>query len=580
MDDQPRHRPRAKGDPARCSSFGVHTLARPSDWLGPEASLVVMKGDQTQLEQIWIALGPDRLSEPFATWTDGTYSVLRLKDEIAAIPPTNTEAIRRHVWVGTDMDDLVPRTLVNTLEAGTHRHRGHVFDADWWFCGLWADNEDLWYAFLHAEDKQDIPENWRGWGNDLRTIALWTSRDQGANWEYAAPVVTIADRFPMPPASQMGWPRNGGAGDHKLVVSPKRDFLYILYTNFTYEKPVEEGVDCARGNLAIARARLSPEGAPGPWYKFYEGDFAEPGVGGNETWLSSPAAGDPDNSQRTVTWSRYLNRYVMIFSPRSAGCRITFSDDLIHWDESTVLIPHGQVGLHYFNLIDFEPLGTDTSIGQVAWLYYTRADYEVHRRLIRFENGDQRREAGGLAVSVRDDPGLVAPQVSPPRSGAEFNSSTDFGGTQGGSGWGYVTIAPLRPNPRRTEHWSPMDFDQASQSWTREGIESAIGTDWQQAGPGMDCARFWRSPWACRIRINFNFTHRGPDSTASAVRILHNRTQMWPRDETWHFLTATAPHMDDHLELDVLRGDRIFLILCAPQVDPARIDVVARIKTL
>jgi hypothetical protein len=268
----------------------------------------------------------------------------------------------------------------------------------------------------------------------------------------------------------------------------------------------------------------------------------------------------------------------MIFSPRSAGCRITFSDDLIDWDESTVLIPKGQVGLHYFNLIDFEPLGTDTSIGQIAWLYYTRADYEVHRRLIRFERNDRGREAGGTAVSVGDDPSLVAPDSNHPKRGAEFNSSTDFAGVHGHSGWGYVTIAPLRPNPRRTEHWSPMDFDQASQTWVRAGTQSAIGNDWQQAGPAMDCARFWRSPWGGRIRINFKLTRRGPDFAASAVRILHNRAQIWPREETWHFLTALAPGLDDYVEVDILRGDRIFLVLCAPQVDPASVGLETQIR--
>lgn len=368
---------------------------------------MVEKTASVQTTRVLVTLGPDRLSEPFATWTDGTYTVLRQGDRIVSIPPTNTQAIHRHVWVGSDMDDLVPTTVVNPLETGTHRHRGHVFDADWWFCGFWIDADGIWYGYLHAEDMQDIPESWRGWGNDLRTIALWTSRDQGANWDYVGPVVTIADRYTMPPAAQQGWPRNGGAGDHKLVVSPKHDFLYLLYTNFTYDKPLGEGIDNARGNLAIARSKLSMDGVPGPWCKFYQGDFTEPGVGGDETWLSSPAAGDVDNSQRTVTWSRYLNRYVMIFSPRSAGCRITFSDDLIHWDQSTVLIPHGQVGLHYFNLIDFEPLGTDASIGQVAWLYYTRADYEVHRRLVRFERKAHRSRVAGPAVSVGDDPDIL-----------------------------------------------------------------------------------------------------------------------------------------------------------------------------
>src|SRR6266567_3605906 len=83
-----------------------------------------------------VLLGSDAISEPFATWTDASFTVLRQGQRIFAIPPTDAEAIHPYVWTGTDVDDLVPVAPVNGLETGVHRHRGHLFDAGWWVCGL------------------------------------------------------------------------------------------------------------------------------------------------------------------------------------------------------------------------------------------------------------------------------------------------------------------------------------------------------------------------------------------------------------------------------------------------------------
>jgi len=526
--------------------------------------------DKPASRPVLLTIGDDELSEPFATWTDGTYTVLRAGGSIMAIPPTNAQAIRLHVWVGKDLDDLAPTAPVGELETGVHKHRGHVFDADWWICGLWVDGLGKWYGFMHAEDHFCVDSGISDWGKDLRTICMWTSPDQGATWEYVRPVVTISDRYPMPPASQSSWPKNGGAGDHKLVVSPQRDFLYLLYTNFTYTKPERDDEDNAHGNLAIARCRLSPKGVPDRWWKFFDGDFTEPGVGGDETWLMSPEMGDPDNSQRTVTWSRHLERWVMIFSPRGAGAHIAFSDDLVRWDPSYELLPPSEHGYNYFNLIDYGPLGTDESVGQIAWLYYTRSDYEVHRRLVRFDliedKGDEGEGNQVLFDSslVRSDERFVG--------GEQYDSVLGFGRRQGEFGWLYMAVSPLRSKPGALGFWSPIDFEESMDAWSSRGSRSAIGRDWQQAVPGVESARVWRASKTGAVTVTFEAQCETSGVGASALSVFHNRTKIWPHDESRYFVSPANPRVTATDELLVKRGDRIFFVLMSPQEPVARLQ--------
>jgi hypothetical protein len=303
---------------------------------------------------------------------------------------------------------------------------------------------------MHAEDWHQIDTGKVGeGGNDLRTVALWTSTDQGGSWEYQGPVLTIADEFALPGGRQTVWPKNGGAGDHKLVLDPAGTHMYLVYTNFTYDPP-EPGVDSAHGNLAVARAELSTRGLPGSWWKYYRGDFSEPGVGGRESWVMSPYEGEFDNSQRSVIWSTYLNCYVMVLTVRTSYCRISYSSDLVNWTPSQFLYGENTVGINYASLIDATFGGTDQEAGRSMWLYYTRKDYQVHRRLLTFDrrrdlsagarvttsNGD--RDAGA-ALTDGDRGTTFTDPLRSPVSGTTTWLEVDLGSVQE---FGTVVLSP------------------------------------------------------------------------------------------------------------------------------------------
>jgi hypothetical protein len=508
-----------------------------------------------------IIIGPDELCEPFACWTDSAISVAKIDGLLYALPPVNDDAADLFVWSGPDVAELNPVRPMRGIQKGVHTHRGHVFDGDWWPLALWVAPDGTWQSFMHAEDWHQIDTGKAGFGgNDLRTIALWTSADQGGNWEYQGPVITIADEFALPGGKQTTWPRNGGAGDHKLVLDPSGSYMHLLYTNFTYDPP-RRGVDLAHGNLAVARATVSSRGLPGTWHKYYKGEFAEPGVGGRESWVMSSYDGESDNSQRSAIWSTYLDCYVMVFTVRTSYCRISYSIDLVNWTPSEYLYRDDAAGINYASLIDAAPGGTDQLAGRSVWLYYTRSDYEVHRRLLTFDT--QRDPAVGLNVTastevVNDgfEPSAVPVPAAPARS---YQSSSGFSGTQGSDRWSYMYLARL--SLRKTENWSPLYFDEESGSWLSERTESRIGRGWQASAPGMDTARVWRSPGPGVIRISGEATAQGTsDHGYIRIKIMKNREKLWPKSRGWRALGAGVA-LNPAALVAVSAGDRIFFIM-------------------
>ncbi len=338
---------------------------------------------------IHFRLGKEEVNEPFNFFQDGSFGILKKNGIIYTLPPVNNvDTCDQFVWSGTDIDNLYPTTAMNGLTPNSHYDRQRIYDAyGWWPFNLWADNNGKWYSYMHTEDSVQIETGNTGHGSDLRTIALWTSTDEGANWSYQGVSVSIDDQYAVPGNLQSTWPKNGGAGDHKLIVSPDRQYLYLLYTNFTYDNPAVNS-NYVAGNMAVARASLDSNGVPGPFYKYYNGSFSQPGVGGHETWVMGPStAHATDNSQRCVMWNTYLQKYVMISANRIHNLNISYSDDLINWSMPQHFLQEDSgEPILYANMISLD--SDDQCGGKSVWVYYVTDGYEVRRRLLTFEKSE------------------------------------------------------------------------------------------------------------------------------------------------------------------------------------------------
>lgn len=376
-----------------------------------------------------VSLGADTLSEPFNCWTDGAFA---LKDMgtggLVALPPVNSSACEQFQFSGSDVNHLVPTTKMNGLTTG-HTDRGRVYDSEgWWPFTLWKDPATGdWYSYMHTEDGSQCNTGNPGVGSDLRTIGVWKSSDQGANWTYQGVALSLdgARNF-QPPAndcnSQAGWPKVGGPGD--LDVIPGNDgYLYMIYNQFTYINPagVPAGVATNRGNMAVARSAISDKGAPGTWYKYWNGAFTEPGQGGHETYVLSAAnQRQPKNEQHSIVWSTYLNKYVLSFAS-GEGVYLSYSTNLVDWSKPEFLYQetaksstYGDSAnfIAYVNLVGAGTGANATSdqIGQTAWMFYVlgNKNYEVHRRLITFDT--QTNLAAGVTATADSNFGFGSAQ--------------------------------------------------------------------------------------------------------------------------------------------------------------------------
>lgn len=384
---------------------------------GPRVALAASSG-------VNVVLGADYINEPFNCWTDGAFGLRNIAGTIYAMPSVNSSACEQFVWSGTDVDHLKPVAKMNGLTYNTHTDRGRIYDKEgWWPYNIYVDtstNPATWWSYMHTEDGSQCDTGLAGVGTDLRSIGVWKSTDQGANWTYQGVGLSLdsSKTFTAPNDncnSEIGWPKVGGPGDHEFIVG-QDGYLYLLYTQFTYDNPsgVPAGIAINHGNLGIARSSAADKGAPGTWYKYYNGGWTEAGQGGHETYLFSeydlPLA---ENSQRALAWSTYLNKYVMAFARGGKGVYLTYSADLLNWTDPELVYKEVAKSttfgdqanfIAYMNLVDIGTgaNGTSDSIGRTAWLYYVLGNqsYEVHRRLLSFDNQTNLAASAPVGASV------------------------------------------------------------------------------------------------------------------------------------------------------------------------------------
>jgi hypothetical protein len=161
----------------------------------------------------------------------------------------------------------------------------------------------------------------------------------------------------------------GGNGDFSVVPSQDNEWLYFIYTN--YAGPKEEQ------GIAVARSRLEDRGQPGTVYKYFRGDFSEPGMGGSVT----PVFGvDRDWSNAdvdalwgpSVHWNSYLKAYVALMNRAVGefwvqdGIYIASTHDFVHWTFPTKLLDTPD---WYPQVVGISPGETDAVAGRTARLF-------------------------------------------------------------------------------------------------------------------------------------------------------------------------------------------------------------------
>jgi hypothetical protein len=191
--------------------------------------------------------------------------------------------------------------LVSTTRVGLDRTE-HL---PMWIESVWQSDDGALYAWYHYERVGLCPNS----KLTAPQIGALVSRDGGRNFRDLGLVANSAEA--MDCSASNGY-FGGGHGDFSVILDRAGQYFYFLFGSYGGEVS-SQGVAIARmsaGNIA------NPVGAV---WKYYQGAWAEPGLGGRVTPIFPASAGwaQPDTDAfwgPSVHWNNYLERYVVVMN--------------------------------------------------------------------------------------------------------------------------------------------------------------------------------------------------------------------------------------------------------------------------
>lgn len=252
---------------------------------------------------------------------------------------------------GNNIDDLQLQAQPKMVQDFPDQHTEGNDWCFYWLMGLWIDpSSGTFYSVAYSEYNY-----LNGWETEAkeRRMGLAISLDKGLTWRYQGDIIT-QDKSTPPPAGQQYY----GAGDLSLLI-PGDGYVYVYYKKGFYSLTT---LNRSAQDICVARCLLSDKFAPGKWHKFYNGAWAEAGLGGKETIVI------PYVNIANVAYNEYLKKYVCIGNAVSGKTFIAFADSMEkqNWTERDFSFP--DITHHYnwqVNTTDNNPY----TMGQTFRLY-------------------------------------------------------------------------------------------------------------------------------------------------------------------------------------------------------------------
>lgn len=242
-----------------------------------------------------------------------------------------------------------------------------------WLESVWPEDNGVIWGWYHCEPVGLFA------GSTLTApkIGAVISLDGGNTLRDLGIVLEAGDA--PDPSAQNGY-FAGGHGDFSVILNRERTYFYFLFDNYGGPKE-SQGVCIAR--LAYAD-RFDPVGKV---WKYYQGQWQEPGRGGRVTPIFPVQrrwqAADPDAFWGpSVHWNTHLQCFVMLLNHAAGepgwsqeGVYVSFATDLGRpesWTAPSQILDRSQFSGWYFfypQVMGLEPGGTDRQAGQTARLY-------------------------------------------------------------------------------------------------------------------------------------------------------------------------------------------------------------------
>ena len=441
-------------------------------------------------------------------WADSIFGVLKQGTDYVLFaarsgPPAATIAMT----VGT-LDDPVARSVQSSIaiqnmkNAYDYAAGGPVYRD--------PETENL-LMFYHAE-------KWPG-GDPEHFYALYgmaKSTDGGDTWHDLGEILT-----PQVPFSNMIPP--GTAPRARSVPLPAAPFIIVGAYFYVYAKdrPSYEQpmiwLTVARAPVKDVVAAANERNTVVPWFKYYNGDWNEPGLAGRASGLEADNA---PMRQLDIAHNDYLGTYVAAVSAASGPGRDTVylmeSPDGLTWSKRRV-IDEGPLGKQYPTIIG---TGEDPKVvGRQFYVYYPVGSHQesenfLVRRLVSCEPGIRAhsvlsvgpdgsrvlvgtlKESSGapvagasldLSITAMDGPGVFTVYTlsgSVPADATQAYANLNFLRQSGGSGPVDVVVYDVRylESGDANQGVANGDFSQGLQGWTGRGGEVQIQPSDRGAG--------------------------------------------------------------------------------------------------
>jgi hypothetical protein len=231
------------------------------------------------------------------------------------------------------------------------------------------DDDGTLFAWYHHEPGGLCSDNYL----TAPKIGAMVSRDNGRTFQDLGFVLESGD--PIDCSAENGY-FAGGHGDFTVILDTSHSYFYFLFSNYAGDVS-NQGVAVAR--MAF-RDRFNPRGLV---WKYYQGGFSEPGVGGsvspvfpaNVSWSKPNADAFWGPS---VHWNTTLNQFVMLLNHSCCspgwpqeGIYLSANPDIgnpLGWSTPVKILNSWETGW-YPQVIGQDPNGTDKLAGAVSRLY-------------------------------------------------------------------------------------------------------------------------------------------------------------------------------------------------------------------
>jgi len=278
------------------------------------------------------------------------------------------------------------------------RSRGGI-----WPYGLWIDPEDgRFYCFIHNETGWGGKEtSYNAFGKnegepDFRHIGLMTSDDSGNSWDFRGwiitsekPCWTTVYRPGDMVGGQVGKEICLGAGDFTLLVNHRDEFMYIFYTQITFDVETKGCHDA----VYAARAPISSKGLPGSWKKLFGESFSEAGNMGRETVVLEKA------NVPSISYNTFIEKYIMSSYRRECwisgmgACQISMSSDLISWSRPKLLDgSRKDLSKPYFTICNVEDSLVSNETGKTFRLFMESNGTDVEEVQVTISSLENEKE--------------------------------------------------------------------------------------------------------------------------------------------------------------------------------------------